>query len=65
MDTATITKIAFAIQVVIYNFNADGFTSLCPMYKCGRPPKFTLAQRREIEIKIKPLEPLRPSAHFL
>src|SRR5262249_54114806 len=31
---------------VIRNFNADGFGSLYPRYKGGRPPKFTLAQRR-------------------
>jgi transposase len=34
---------------VIRNFNADGFTSLYPRYKGGRPPKFTLPQRREIK----------------
>jgi hypothetical protein len=34
---------------VIGNFNADGFASLYPRYKGGRPPKFTLRQRREIK----------------
>jgi hypothetical protein len=34
---------------VIRNFNADGFTSLSPRYKGGRPPKFTLGQRREVK----------------
>jgi hypothetical protein len=34
---------------VIRNINADGFGSLYPRYKGGRPPKFTLAQRREIK----------------
>ena len=33
---------------VIHNFNADGFESLYPRYKGGRPPKFTEAQRDEI-----------------
>ena len=28
---------------------ADGFGSLCPRYKGGHPPKFTLGQRREIK----------------
>jgi Homeodomain-like domain len=43
---------------VIRNFNADGFGSLYPKYKGGRPPKFTLAQRREIKkiAKAKPAE---------
>jgi len=30
---------------VIHNFNAAGFDSLCPRYKGGRPPVFTLRQR--------------------
>ena len=34
---------------MIRNFNADGFSSLCPRYEGGRPPKFTLGQRREIK----------------
>ncbi|HEV2371067.1 MAG TPA: helix-turn-helix domain-containing protein [Streptosporangiaceae bacterium] len=29
--------------------NADGFASLYPKYKGGRPPKFTLGQRREVK----------------
>jgi transposase len=43
---------------VIRNFNADGFGSLYPKYKGGRPPKFTLGQRREIKkiVKAKPAE---------
>ena len=36
------------VRDVIHNFNADGFDSLQPRYAGGRPPKFTLAQRREI-----------------
>jgi transposase len=31
------------------HFNADGFGSLYPRYAGGRPPVFTLAQRREIK----------------
>ena len=37
------------VRDVIRNFNADGFASLYPKYKGGRPPKFTLGQRREIK----------------
>jgi hypothetical protein len=36
------------VRDVIRNFNADGFDSLYPKYQGGRPPKFTLGQRREI-----------------
>ena len=53
MDVAAIAKVAFTsedrVRDVIHNFNADGFDSLYPRYKGGRPPKFTLAQRREIK----------------
>jgi transposase len=52
MDAAAIAKVAFTsedrVRDVIRNFNADGFGSLYPRYKGGRPPKFTLGQRREI-----------------
>jgi hypothetical protein len=52
MDVAGIAKVAFTredrVRDVIRNFNADGFSSLYPRYKGGRP-KFTLAQRREIK----------------
>jgi hypothetical protein len=37
------------VRDVIRNFNADGFASLYPKYRGGRPPKFTLAQRREVK----------------
>ena len=62
MDAAAIAKVAFTsedrVRDVIRNFNADGFTSLYPKYKGGRPPKFTLPQRREIKktAKSKPAE---------
>ncbi len=50
MDAAGIAKVAFTsedrVRDVIRNFNADGFASLYPRYKEGRPPKFTLPQRR-------------------
>ena len=62
MDVPAIAKAAFTskdrVRDVIRNFNADGFGSLYPKYKGGRPPKFTLAQRREIKkiAKSKPAE---------
>jgi transposase len=62
MDVAAIAKVAFTsedrVRDVIRNFNADGFGSLYPKYKGGRPPKFTLPQRREIKkiAKAKPAE---------
>jgi transposase len=53
MDVPAIAKVAFTsedrVRDVIRNFNADGFSSLYPKYKGGHPPKFTLAQRREIK----------------
>jgi transposase len=65
MDVAAIAKVAFTsedrVRDVIRNFNADGFTSLYPRYKGGRPPKFTLAQRREI----KKIAKSRPAEHDL
>jgi transposase len=62
MDVPAIAKVAFTsedrVRDVIRNFNADGFGSLYPKYKGGRPPKFTLAQRQEIKkiAKAKPAE---------
>ena len=53
MGVAAIAKVAFTsedrVRDVIRNFNADGFSSLYPRYRGGRPPKFTLGQRREIK----------------
>ena len=50
MDVAAIAKVAFTsedrVRDVIRNFNADGFGSRYPRYRGGRPPKFTLPQRR-------------------
>jgi transposase len=62
MDVAVIARVAFTsedrVREVIRNFNADGFASLYPKYKGGHPPKFTLAQRREIKkiARSKPVE---------
>jgi transposase len=62
MDAPAIAKVAFTsedrVRDVIRNFNADGFGSLYPKYKGGRPPKFTLPQRREIKkfAKSKPVD---------
>ena len=53
MDVRAIARIAFTsedrVREVIHNFNADGFDSLAPKYSGGRPPKFTLPERREIK----------------
>src|SRR5260221_721203 len=53
MDAPQITRITFTSEArardVIHNFNADGFDSLYPRYKGGRPPKFSREQRREIK----------------
>ena len=65
MDVAGIAKVAFTsedrVRDVIHNFNADGFGSLYPRYKGGRPPKFTLGQRREV----KKFAKSRPAEHGL
>ena len=65
MDVAGIAKVAFTsedrVRDVIHNFNADGFTSLYPKYKGGRPPKFTLVARREV----KKIAKSRPAEHGL
>jgi transposase len=65
MDVAAIAKVAFTsedrVRDVIRNFSADGFSSLYPRYKGGRPPKFTLGQRREI----KKIAKSRPVDHDL
>jgi transposase len=65
MDVGQIAKVAFTssdrVREVIHNFNDDGFLSLDPKYSGGRPPKFTLPQRREI----KKIALGRPSDHNL
>ena len=63
MDVPAIARVAFTsedrVRDVIRNFNADGFSSLYPKYKGGRPLKFTLGQRREIK-KDRQVPPSRP-----
>jgi transposase len=65
MDVPAIAKVAFTSEdrarAVIHNFNADGFESLYPRYAGGRPPTFTLPQRR----RIKRLALSRPQDHDL
>ncbi|MFJ4673849.1 IS630 family transposase [Kitasatospora purpeofusca] len=55
--TVTFTS-ADRVRDVVHNFNADGFDSLYPKYKGGRPRTFTLPERREIKkiAKSKPAE---------
>jgi transposase len=65
MDAAAIARVAFTSEDrardVIRNFNSDGFASLYPKDKGGRPPKFALPQRREI----KKAAVSRPADHGL
>src|SRR6476619_6349018 len=65
MDVPAIAKIAFTsedrVRAVIHNFNDDGFDSLAPKYAGGRPPTFTLPERREI----KKIALSRPTDHDL
>ena len=49
------------VREVLHNFNVDGFESLYPKYRGGRPPTFTLPQRREI----KKIALSRPMDHDL
>ncbi|MFF4543612.1 IS630 family transposase [Streptomyces sp. NPDC001406] len=62
MDVAKIAEVTFTsadrVRDVIHNFNTDGFDSLYPKYKGGRPKTFTLLERREIKkiAKSKPAE---------
>src|SRR3954466_16259141 len=62
MPVAKIAEVTFTspdrVRDVIHNFNTDGFDSLYPKYRGGRPPTFTLLQRREIKkiAKSKPAE---------
>src|SRR5665213_615170 len=65
MDVQQIAKIAFTsedrVRAVLHNFNDDGFDSLAPKYSGGRPPTFTLPERREI----KKIALSRPQDHNL
>ncbi|MFH9043563.1 IS630 family transposase [Streptomyces sp. NPDC017966] len=49
------------VRDVIHSFNTDGFDSLYPKYKGGRPKTFTLPERREI----KKIAKSRPAEHGL
>jgi len=53
MSPAKIGEVVFTdpdtVREVIHNFNRDGFDALYPRYAGGRPPTFTLPQRREIK----------------
>src|SRR5437879_6479828 len=65
MDVPAIARIAFTsedrVRAVIHNFNEDGFDSLAPKYAGGRPPSFTLPERRAI----KKIALSRPTDHDL
>src|SRR5712691_10968137 len=65
MSVPQIAGLAFTsedrVRDVLHNFSADGFGSLYPRYAGGRPPVFTLAQRREI----KKIAKSRPAEHGL
>lgn len=45
MDPVAIARVAFMTadraRDVVHNFNADGFESLYPRYRGGRPPKYS------------------------
>nr|WP_232791226.1 IS630 family transposase [Streptomyces kanasensis] len=62
MPVAKIAEVTFTsadrVRDVIHNCNTDGFDSLYPKYKGGRPKTFTLPERREIKkiAKSKPAE---------
>ena len=65
MDVPQIAKIAFTsedrVRAVLHNFNEDGFDSLAPKYAGGRPPTFSLPERRAI----KKIALSRPQDHHL
>jgi transposase len=65
MDVGQIAQVTFAsrdrVRDVVHNFNLDGFDALYPRYAGGRPPTFTLAQRR----RIKQVALSRPQNHDL
>jgi transposase len=65
MPVAQIARVTFTsedrVRDVIHNFNADGFEALYPRYRGGRPPTFTLPQRRAV----KKVALSRPTDHDL
>jgi transposase len=65
MDVALIAQVTFTspdrVRDVLHNLNLDGFGTLYPRYRGGRPPTFTLTQRRAIN----QLARSRPQDHDL
>jgi len=53
MPATRIAEVAFTdpdtVREVIHNFNQDGFDSLYPRYRGGRPRTFTLPERQQIK----------------
>src|SRR2546421_10445849 len=53
MDVPRIAEVTFTspdrVREVIHNFNVDGFESLYPKYRGGRPPVFSATQRQQIK----------------
>lgn len=53
MDAPQIAKVTFTsedrVRDVIHDFNQDGFDSLYPRYKGGRPPKVSDSQREQMK----------------
>src|ERR1017187_5062888 len=53
MSPPRISEVVFTdpdtVRDVIHNFNRDGFESLYPRYRGGRPRTFTLPERCEIK----------------
>ncbi|MFC0842403.1 IS630 family transposase [Streptomyces noboritoensis] len=62
MPVAQIAEVTFTsddrVRDVLHNFNTDGFESLYPKYRGGRPRTFSLPERREIKkfARSKPAE---------
>jgi transposase len=65
MPVSKIAELSFTsddrVRDMIHNFNTDGFDSLYPKYKGGRPKTFILPERREI----KKIAKSRPTEHGL
>jgi len=65
MPIVQIAEVTFTspdrVRDVIHNFNTDGWDSIYPRYRGGRPPRFTLTQRQQI----KKIALSRPADHEL
>ena len=65
MDAARVAEVTFTspdrVRDVIHNFNSDWFDALCPRYRGGRAPTFTLPERQQI----KRIALSRPADHDL